>query len=37
MDADDRTALPLRHGRAIEWIGEKLAVLGDQLSEEELH
>jgi hypothetical protein len=37
MDAAERTALPLRQGRAIDWIGEALAVLRGQLSDEELH
>jgi hypothetical protein len=37
MDTAERTALPLRQGRAIDWIGEALAVLLGQLSEEELH
>jgi AcrR family transcriptional regulator len=37
MDAAERTTLPLRQGRAIDWIGEALAVLRGQLSEQELH
>jgi len=37
MDAAERTALPLRQGRAIDWIGEALVGLRGQLSDEELH
>ena len=33
----DRTALPLRQGRAIAWIHEALGPLHDQLSEQALH
>ena len=38
LEADDRerAALPLRQGRAIDWIGEALEPLRGQLSEDEL-
>jgi len=34
---DERSALPLRQGRAIGWIEEALAPLGDRLSENDIH
>lgn len=34
---EERAALPLRQGRAIGWIEEALAPLGDRLSEEAIH
>jgi AcrR family transcriptional regulator len=39
LEADDheRAALPLRQGRAIEWIHEALEPLRGQLSDQELH
>jgi AcrR family transcriptional regulator len=33
----ERAALPLRQGRAIGWIEEALAPLGDQLSQQQIH
>jgi AcrR family transcriptional regulator len=36
MDPAERAALPLRQGRAIAWIGEALAGLRSQLSDEEV-
>jgi AcrR family transcriptional regulator len=39
LEADDaeRAALPLRQGRAIKWIEDALAPLGDELTDAEVH
>ena len=37
MDAAERSALPLRQGRAIAWIGEALDSVRDDLSDEQFH
>jgi AcrR family transcriptional regulator len=36
-DPEERAVLPLRQGRAIGWIEEALAPLGDRLSQQQIH